>query len=106
MFRALQQTILNTVNKFVDTVSITNIARHVHHRNIRSAKNIAVVAESVKEDPNMLIPRCAQNLGLPYGLLWRIWHLDLQLHPNKVQLTEELKLQNLAMANAEHSQIG
>ena len=30
--------------------------RHVQHRNIRSVENIAVVAQSVEEDPNMSIP--------------------------------------------------
>ncbi|EFN63948.1 hypothetical protein EAG_14216, partial [Camponotus floridanus] len=32
-----------------------------------------------------------QHLGLSYGSLWRILHLDLHFHPYKVQLTQELK---------------
>lgn len=89
--RPTKQTILNTVNKFEQTGSVTDIVRSVHHRNIRNAENIASVAESVEEDPNLSIPRRAQHLGLSYGSLWRILHLDLHLHPYKVHLTQELK---------------
>ena len=65
--RPTQQTISNTVRKFEETGSVIDIARPVHHRNIRSAENIAVVAQSVEEDPNLSIPRRAQHLGLSYG---------------------------------------
>lgn len=92
--RPTQQTISNTVRKFEETGSVIDIARPVHHRNIRSAENIAVVAQSVEEDPNLSIPRRAQHLGLSYGSLWRILHLDLHLHPYKIQLTQELKPQD------------
>ena len=50
-----------------------------------------------RENSNVLIPRCSEELGLSYGLLWRILHLDLHLHPYKVQLTQLLK-------PADHSQ--
>lgn len=46
--RPTEQTILNTVKKFEETGSVTDIVRPVHHRNIRSAENIAAVAQSVK----------------------------------------------------------
>ena len=39
-----------------DQTGCTAIVSHVHHRNIRSVENIAVVAQSVEEDPNMSIP--------------------------------------------------
>ena len=48
------------------------------------AENIADVRESVVEDPNVLIPRCSQELGL-------LLHLDIHLHPCKVQLPPQLK---------------
>ena len=70
---------------------ITNIERPAHHRFARSAKNFAIVSESVAEVPNMLIPRRSNELGLSYGTLWRILHLNLHLHPYKVQLTQQLK---------------
>ena len=61
------------------------------HCFVRSAENIAIVSESVAEDPNVSIPRRSQELGLSYGILWRILHLDLHLHPYKVQLRQQLK---------------
>ena len=39
----------------------------------------------------MSILLCPQELGLSYGILWQIYHLNLQLHPYKVQLTQQLK---------------
>ena len=35
--------------------------------NFRSAENIAIVSESVAEDPYVPIPRRSQELGLSYG---------------------------------------
>ena len=69
---------------------VTNIERPVYHRFARSAENIAIVSESVAEDPNVSIPRRSQELGLSYGTLWRILHLDLHLHPYNVQLRQQL----------------
>ena len=48
---------------------ITNIERPVHHRFACSAENIAIVSESIAEDPNMSILRFYQELGLSYGTL-------------------------------------
>ena len=45
----------------------------------------------------MSITRGSQELGLSYGTLWHILHLDLHLHPCKVQLMQQLK-------PADHSQ--
>ena len=66
-----------------------NIERPVHHRFARSAENIAIVSERVTKDPNVSIPRRSLELGLSYGTLCRILHLDL--HPYKVHLTQHLK---------------
>ncbi|ERL94482.1 hypothetical protein D910_11759 [Dendroctonus ponderosae] len=65
--RPTEQKISNTVEKFEETGSVTDIARHVHHRSIRSAENVTVVAQSVEEDPNSSILRRAQHLGLTYA---------------------------------------
>ena len=46
---------------------VTNIERPVHYRFARSAKKITILSESIAEDPNVLIPRCSQELGLYYG---------------------------------------
>ena len=74
-----QQAILNTVNKFEKTKSVTDIVRHVSHCNIR-----------VEKDANMSIFRSAHHLGLSYGLLLRITH--------------QLRCLN-TMDNAKHTQI-
>lgn len=92
--RPTERTIRNVVNKFEETGSVCDIVRPVHHRNARSTENIAAVRESVAEERNLSIPRRAQQLGLSYGTLWRILHLDLHLHPYKIQLTQELKPQD------------
>ena len=66
----------------------------MHHG---SPKNIAIVSESVAEDPNVSIPRQSQELLLFYDTLYSILHLDLHLGPYKVQLIQHLK-------PADHSQ--
>ena len=45
----------------------TNIKRLVHHRFACFAENIAIVSESVAQDPSVAIPRPSQELGLSYG---------------------------------------
>ena len=79
------------MKKFEATGVVTNIERPVHHRFARSAENIAFLSDHVAEDPNVSIPRRSQELRLSYGTLWRILQLDLHLHPNKIQLTQQLK---------------
>ena len=41
----------------------------MRNRFARSAKNIAIVSESVAGYPNVSIPRRSQELGLSYGTL-------------------------------------
>ena len=79
------------MNKFEEAGVITKIKRLVHHRFNPSAENIAIVSESDAEGPNVTIPRHYQELGLSYETLRRILHLDLRLHPYKVQLMQQLK---------------
>ena len=72
------QAIGKIVQKFEETGVIINIERPVHHHCFAcSAKNSAIVSESVAEDWNVLISHSSQKLGLSYGTLWRILHLDL-----------------------------
>ena len=40
---------------------VTYIERLVHHRFARSAENIAIISESVAEEPNVSIPRRPQD---------------------------------------------
>ena len=74
------------MKKFEDSKLVTNIERPVHHRLARSAENIAIVNESVVVDPNVSTPRRSQELGLSYGTLRHILHLELHIYPYKVQL--------------------
>ena len=76
MVRPTTQAVGKIVKK--ETEVVTNIERPVHHPFARSAE---IVSESVVEDPTVSIPRHSQELGLFYGTLWRILHLDLHLHP-------------------------
>ena len=61
---------------FEETGVATNIDGPVHYRFASSAQNIAIVSEIVAEDPNKSIPYRSQKLGLSYGTLLRILHLD------------------------------
>ena len=75
------------MKKFEETGVVTNTERGVQYRFGRfdhSAENIAIVSESVAEDPSVSIPRRSQELRLSYATLWCILHLDLHLHPYKV----------------------
>ena len=86
--RSTTQAIGKIVRKFKETGMVTTIERPMHHRFARSAENIAIVGESVAEDLNVSI---SQELGVSYGLLWRILHSELHLYPYKVQLKQQLK---------------
>ena len=79
--RPTTQAIGKIVKEFKKTGVVTNLERPVHHRFACSAEIIAIVSESVVEDPNVSIPHRSQKLGLSYRTLWRILHLDLHLHP-------------------------
>ena len=89
--RPIEQAIGKIAKKFKATGVVTNIEKPVHHRFARPAEYITILSESVAEDPNVLIPRRCQELGLSYDTLWRLLHSDLHLHPYKVQLTQQLK---------------
>ena len=63
----------------------------IRRRNARSDENIVAVRESVSEDPNLSIPRRAQELRLSQNSTWRILRKASGLFPYKIQLTQELK---------------
>ena len=68
---------------------VANTERPVHYRFVCSAENI--VSESFAKDLNMAFSCRSENIALSYGILWRILHFDLYLHPYKVQLTQQLE---------------
>ena len=63
-----KQAIGKIVKKFEETGVLANIERHKHHRFVRSAENIAIVSESIAEDPNVSTTHRSQELGLSYGV--------------------------------------
>ena len=90
--RPTDRTIRNVVDKFESTGSVNDRPTPVRRRNARSAENIATIRESVQENPRQSIPRRAQEFGLSQTSTWRILRRDLSLHPYKIQLTQELKV--------------
>jgi len=50
------------------------------------------VCENVRENPRRSNSRRSQELGLSATSTWRILRRDLGLNPYKVQLTQELKV--------------
>lgn len=87
-----KSTIQRLVAKFEATGSVNDQPTRVRTRNARSAENITTVRESVQENPRQSIHRRAQELGLSQTSTWRILRRDLGLHPYKIQLAQELKV--------------
>ena len=89
--RPAESTIRRLVVKFESTGSINNQPT-VRCRNAKSAENITAVRESVRANPRRSISRRSQELGLSATSTWRILRRDLGLHPYKIQLIQELKV--------------
>ncbi|XP_033222677.1 uncharacterized protein LOC117176532 [Belonocnema kinseyi] len=60
-------------------------------RPVRSTKNIAAVAESVREQPSTSTRHRSQQLAISRTSLMRILRKDLAMKPYKVQLVHQLK---------------
>ncbi|KAG7196601.1 hypothetical protein KM043_013090 [Ampulex compressa] len=54
----------------------------------------AAVSRTVAEKPTLSVPRRSQQLGLFQTTTWHILTKDLFLHAYKMQLTQELRLQD------------
>ena len=87
-----KSTFQRLVTKFQTTGSVNNQPSPECQRNARSNENIAAVRESLQETPRQSIPRRAQALGFSQTSTWRILRRDLDLHPYKIQLTQQLKV--------------
>lgn len=57
----------------------------------RSTQNVAALAKSVEETPDLSIPRCSWEMGIPQMPLHRLLHKNLALKAYKDYLTQELK---------------
>lgn len=89
--RPSRQAITNVVQKFERNGSVLNIKTPQRVRPVRSEENVANIRESVAQEPKTSIRRRSQQLGLRYTSTQRILAKDLNLHPYKVQITQELK---------------
>jgi len=89
--RPAESIIRRLVAKFESTGSINNQPTPVRRRNAKSAENIAAVRESVRENLRRSISH-SQELDLSAISTWRILRRDLSLHLYKIQLTQELKI--------------
>ena len=89
--RSTTQAIGKSVKKFEEAGVVTTIEPSFRC----SAENISIVSESFTEDPNVSNSPHSQELGLSYCTFWSISHLDLNLHPYKVQLMQQLTIPNI-----------
>jgi len=90
--RLAESTIRRLVAKFESTGSINNQPTLVRRRNARSAENIAAVRESVQENPRR-VNFSSFTRTWPFATsTWRILRRGLGLHSYKIQLIQELKV--------------
>ena len=89
--RPAESTIRRLVSKFQSSGTVTDMIVPVRQRNACSEANIAAANESVPENPNLSVPRRSEESGISQTSTWRILRKDLDLHPYKIQLTQELK---------------
>lgn len=89
--RFSEQVIRRTMEKFEREYTLLDLKKPTRMRTGRSEENIAAVAASVHDDPNLSYRRRAAELGLSQETTRRILRLDLGLHPYKIVLTQQLK---------------
>lgn len=89
--RPNETTIGRLVRKFEATGSVSDLPKTGRPKSVRTAENIAVVKQSVKEDPKQSTTRRSLELGISRTSLHRILHKDLNLHAYKIQLCQQLK---------------
>lgn len=74
-----------------ETGSLNNKKTRKRESTVRTAENIAVVAEDVRDRPTTSTRQRSQQLDISRTSLRRILHKDLGMTPYKVQLTQQLK---------------
>ena len=80
-YRSTERPIRRIAGKYEMIGSVVDQSMPVGHRNARSDENIAAVRESVSDNPNLSIPRRAQELELSRTSTWRILRKDLGFFP-------------------------
>ena len=79
------------VKRVRETWSLLDKTTRSRSRPVRSAENIAAVAQSVLEHPSTSTLHRSQELNIPRTFLRKILHKDLGMKPYKVQMVQELK---------------
>ena len=74
-----------------ETGSLLDKTNSSRFRPVRSAENIAAVAQSVLEHPSTSTRHRSQELNISRISLRRILHKDLGMKAYKVQIVQELK---------------
>ena len=73
-----------------ETGSLLDKTTRSPSRVVRSAENIAAVAQTVLKHPSTSIRYCSQELNIPCISLRRILHKDLGMKAYKVQIVTQL----------------
>ena len=79
------------VNKFETKFILLNVPVPKRRCIARSKEIIATVSASIQNETNQSISRGSQELGIARMTLWHIMRKDLDLHPLKIKMTQELK---------------
>lgn len=86
-----ESTVRRLIKKFETKFKLMDEKSTVRRRPCRSLENIALVRESVTENPGTSIRHRGPELNITRPSLQRILTKDLHLHAYKIQLTQELK---------------
>ena len=89
--RPTRQAVRAIVDKFETNFTLLDVPVPKRRRIAQSEEITAAVSASTHNEPNHLIPRRSQELGIAQTTLWRIMRKDLGLHAFKIKLTQELK---------------
>ena len=90
-YRPSRSAIERLLEKFKYTGTVQNVPVPVRQRSARTVENVAAAEASVEESPTVSLTRRSPALGISETSLCRILRNDLDLHPYKIKLTQELK---------------
>lgn len=79
------------IRKFEETGTANKSKLKGPNRSVRTPENIERVRASVEHSPKRSVRKRAQALRLGKSSLLRILHKDLNLHPYKIQIVQEIK---------------
>lgn len=83
-------TIRSWVRQLEETGSTLRMDRHGRNRSIRTPENVERVRAAVLRSPHRSAQRHALALGISDRSVRRMLHMDLNFHPYKIMITQEL----------------